>query len=249
MTLKKVKLKTEKYVRRFAIGDVHGCFATLKHLLEEEIQITTNDFVVLLGDYVHKGPKSYEVIDYIINLQKDGYPIYTIRGNHEQNLMDKQKNYQPRFLRFFSQMFSTSLKKKILNEDGYIYWSFKGFLKSLPYQITIEDFHFTHAGFDFDLPKPKKDFTSMLTVRKPLPENEVIKKVLKKKRLVHGHTPTFITEIEKNIAESGLVINLDSGCAFGKPPNIEQRIELGFLTCLNLDTMEVIKVKNRDQEF
>ncbi|OHX64836.1 metallophosphoesterase family protein [Flammeovirga pacifica] len=247
--MKKLKLKTEKYIRRFAIGDVHGCLDTLKYLLEEQLSITPNDFVVLLGDYIHKGPKSFEVIEYIIDLQKDGYSIYTIRGNHEQNLINKQKNYQPRFMRFVTQIFNPSIKRKLLNEDGYIYWSHKEFLNTLPYQIVIEDFHFTHAGFDFDLPKPKKGFQEMLTVRKPLPEEDVINHVLKKKRLVHGHTPTYISEIEKTVDAKAKVINLDSGCAYAKRPSLEHRIELGFLSCLNLNTFELIKVKNRDQHL
>ncbi|NLR90810.1 MULTISPECIES: metallophosphoesterase family protein [Flammeovirga] len=244
--MKKLKLKTDKYVRRFAIGDIHGCYHTLKYLLEDELKITTNDFIVLLGDYIHKGPYSKEVIDYILDLQKDGYHIYTIRGNHEQNLIDKQKTYKPKFLRFITRIF-TKPRKSILSEDGVLYWHHKEFFNELPYHIIIEDYHFVHAGFNFSAEKPKKDFDAMLTIRKPLPPIERINEVLKKKRLVHGHTPKFIYEVEKMVKEKRKIINLDSGCAYLKTPTTEQRKYHGYLSCLNLDSLELIKVKNKDQ--
>lgn len=42
--------------RRFAIGDVHGCVRTLRRLLEEQIRPEVDDRIVLLGDYIDRGP-------------------------------------------------------------------------------------------------------------------------------------------------------------------------------------------------
>ena len=69
--------------RLFAIGDIHGCFDSFQELIENKIQLSKNDRLVLLGDYIDRGPKSKEVIDYIINLQAKGYNIIALAGNHE----------------------------------------------------------------------------------------------------------------------------------------------------------------------
>ena len=64
--------------RLFAIGDIHGCFNSFKKLMEEKIQITKSDKVVLLGDYIDRGSQSKEVIDYIIELKEKSFDIITL---------------------------------------------------------------------------------------------------------------------------------------------------------------------------
>lgn len=38
----------------FAIGDIHGCFDSLKELVENKIQLEKNDKLILLGDYIDR---------------------------------------------------------------------------------------------------------------------------------------------------------------------------------------------------
>lgn len=75
----------------YAIGDVHGC----NSLLRELIELIRNDSrgypgqprVVLLGDYIDRGPASREVIDTVIGLQRANWcETIALRGNHEQVL-------------------------------------------------------------------------------------------------------------------------------------------------------------------
>src|SRR5450432_4240901 len=72
----------------FAIGDVHGCCNTLKKLLLEKLAIQKADIVYCIGDYVDRGNDSKGVLDFIIDLRIRGYQIHTIRGNHEQMMLD-----------------------------------------------------------------------------------------------------------------------------------------------------------------
>ncbi|NME66626.1 metallophosphoesterase [Flammeovirga aprica] len=241
--MKSIKLNTDQYVRRFAIGDIHGCFKTFENLLQEKIQITKNDIVFLLGDYIHKGPDSQKVIDYIQKLRDNGFHIYPIMGNHEDGLIKKQHSYKHTFFRFVAKV--TKGEKVLLNEDEMLYFKNKSFLKTLPIHIQIEDYHFVHAGFNFEAEKPKKDYESMLTIRKPYPTTP--QKMLKKRKVVHGHTPIDLAQTQKMIDEGSRFINLDTGCAYHKATTAEQRENQGYLTCLNLDTSELIYVKNRDQ--
>ena len=43
--------------RTIAIGDIHGCSAALRAIVEA-IQPTADDTIVTLGDYVDRGPDS-----------------------------------------------------------------------------------------------------------------------------------------------------------------------------------------------
>ena len=64
----------------FAIGDIHGCFDSLKELIESNIKLDKNDKLILLGDYIDRGNKSKKVVDYIINLQEKDYDITPLIG-------------------------------------------------------------------------------------------------------------------------------------------------------------------------
>ena len=72
----------------FAIGDIHGCFKTFKKLLLEEIGIQQSDKIYCIGDYIDRGNDSKGVMDFIINLRIAGYHVYTLRGNHEQMMLE-----------------------------------------------------------------------------------------------------------------------------------------------------------------
>ncbi len=68
-------------MRRFVIGDIHGCSKALRTVLAE-IQPTADDEVVFLGDYIDRGPDSRNVVDQIIEL-KNECSVIPLRGNHE----------------------------------------------------------------------------------------------------------------------------------------------------------------------
>src|SRR4051812_26027312 len=79
--------------RTFAIGDVHGCALTLKELLLDELKIEKQDEIYFLGDYIDRGSRSKEVIDFILGLKKENYKINTLRGNHEQLFIDSDESF------------------------------------------------------------------------------------------------------------------------------------------------------------
>jgi len=55
--------------RTLAIGDVHGCSLALRALLAE-IEPQPEDTLVLLGDYVDRGPDSCGVIETNLGLRE-----------------------------------------------------------------------------------------------------------------------------------------------------------------------------------
>ena len=48
--------------RHLAIGDIHGCFETLKRLLRV-VEPREEDLIITLGDYINRGPNSYGVME------------------------------------------------------------------------------------------------------------------------------------------------------------------------------------------
>ncbi len=68
-------------MRTFAIGDIHGGLKALVQLLEK-IQITKEDSLIFLGDYVDGWSESAQVIQYLMALSKTNDCIF-IKGNHD----------------------------------------------------------------------------------------------------------------------------------------------------------------------
>jgi len=74
--------------RVFAIGDIHGCSNTFRTMVREEINLQKSDVLYCIGDYIDRGNDSKGVIDLILELRTKGFTIHTLRGNHEQIMMD-----------------------------------------------------------------------------------------------------------------------------------------------------------------
>lgn len=72
---------------RWAIGDIHGCPKTFQHLVQNQIQLKKEDHLYLLGDYVNRGPDSGGIIDFILELQNQGYQVFALKGNHESIIL------------------------------------------------------------------------------------------------------------------------------------------------------------------
>lgn len=209
--------------RLFAIGDIHGCFDSFRTLVEEKIQIRTDDKIVLLGDYIDRGAQSREVIDYIIELQSNGFDIVPLLGNHESMLLDAY--YDVGQLSLWIQNGGTeTLKSFGISSLKNIERRYIDFFIGLPYYFAFEDYLFVHAGFNDDLSNPFEDRYHMIWKCKEKYEHPS----LKDKTIVHGHRPVSVNICKENVLGKNKVINVDTGCVYS------EHTGYGTLTALEL---------------
>jgi serine/threonine protein phosphatase 1 len=222
--------------RRIVIGDIHGCYKTLKKLTEEKLKITSSDHIYFVGDYIDRGPSSQQVLDYLIELKWQSYNIYPIRGNHEEMLLKAISD--DKFVHaWYNNGAEETLKSFEIPEN--LLFEYEGiklipekyihFISSLPYYVELDEYILVHAGLNFNIDDPFEDKESMLWMRNI---NYDAKKAGNKK-IIHGHTPMPSVSILAGLREKqNKIINMDSGCAYKDLPGY------GKLMAYDLDSGE-----------
>ncbi len=207
----------------YVIGDIHGCLKTFNKLLEQ-ISYSKEDTLYLLGDYIDRGPDSKGVMDRILELQGSGYTVHTLRGNHEQMMMDAALDY-------------SHLKMWLVNGGAEALESFgevsiedmepkyKQFLADTQFYFEVGNYLLVHAGLNLSIDDPFSDTDAMLWLRRKYTVR------FRDKTVVHGHTPTALKEILSQ-DPAGAFVNLDAGCVYSGRPG------MGYLAGLCLDTKE-----------
>jgi serine/threonine protein phosphatase 1 len=72
-------------MRELVIGDIHGCARAFGAMLER-LAPTAEETVILLGDYIDRGPASCEVVDMVLQLATR-CTVIALSGNHEKMLL------------------------------------------------------------------------------------------------------------------------------------------------------------------
>jgi len=217
--------------RLLAIGDIHGCMDPFRELVEKKIGIRRSDRIVLLGDYIDRGYRSREVIDYIIDLQNQGYDIIPLMGNHESMLIEslgsERSLYNWSMNGGSETIFSFGIKSS--NELDVKYLQF---FKNLLFYYIQDQFIFVHAGFNNELADPFQDKSHMIWSRRESYSNPVFNG----KIIVHGHTPVPFTLCREVVLSDHNVINIDTGCVYDKLGGY------GHLTAIEVFTRELFSV-------
>ena len=88
-------------MRTILIGDIHGCYDEFIALLKKSKFNKDKDRLIILGDFIDKGPKSFEIIDYLAKLKKEIKDrLVIIEGNHEYQFLYTGYNLILRILLF-----------------------------------------------------------------------------------------------------------------------------------------------------
>lgn len=195
--------------RQIAISDIHGCARTFERLLFDVLDIQTSDHLFLLGDFINKGPDSKGVIDLIFRLEKEGFSSYCLRGNHEQYLIDALED-PDKEMEFLSRGGIETLQSFGVNSVHDIGEEYLEFIFNLGFYIELPDYLLVHAGLDFNQKNLFIDEFSLLNTR----IMEVDPDRIGGRKIVHGHVPTPVSEIEKSLDFKKHHVSIDAGCVY-----------------------------------
>jgi serine/threonine protein phosphatase 1 len=208
----------------YAFGDIHGEIHKLQKLIHRLNINKKDDELVFLGDYIDRGNYTYEVIDYLVFLNKH-YNCVFLMGNHESMLIDYMIGiYENIFLQNGGSKTIKSYEKHGYDLSKYSdyterfmpskHWKF--FL-DLKYYYETEDYIFVHAGIDPKVPMKKQLLETILWGRQFSFINYTGKTV------VYGHYPS------NHITNEKYKICIDTGACFDS---------MGDLTCVKLPERE-----------
>jgi serine/threonine protein phosphatase 1 len=213
----------------YIIGDIHGYYNKLSGLFEKiKKHITDYDTIIFLGDYIDRGHHSFEVIEFLIDLQKNYNTIY-LRGNHESMFLDYLQGKEiPLYMYNGGQATIDSYINMMgsfrLPDDH------KSFFNSLKLYYETDDFIAIHAGMRPGIPVALQSQYDMIWIR----EEFYLKQYKWPKLVVFGHTTTVnitglpISEIYEDNYKN--IIGIDTGAAYGGP-----------LTCLRLPDKKIFQ--------
>jgi len=221
--------------RQFAITDIHGCAATFRKLVIEKLRFSLEDTLYLLGDYVNKGPDSKGLLDFIFSLQEAGHKVFCLKGNHESYLLQTLHELATDGY-FLERGGIATLESFGVQKAVDIPVRYLEFMKNLPLYLQLDKYMLVHAGFDFALPDPFSDESSILNIR----QFEVDLGQTGGRSVIHGHVPTTMEKIIASISANARHISIDAGCVY---THIHF---LGHLAALNLDSGQIYFEKNID---
>ena len=74
-------------MKTIIIGDIHGCIDELKELITL-VNYKKEDKLILLGDYIDRGPSSLKVLEFIKELKENNTNVYLLLGNHDYRFIN-----------------------------------------------------------------------------------------------------------------------------------------------------------------
>ena len=203
--------------RTIALGDIHGCPKALRAIIEA-IQPTTDDTLVLLGDYVDRGPDSRGVLDYVLELESQ-YRVVPLMGNHELMLLDAVQN--PRVIGPWMECGGNTTVQCYDGKLSNVPNEHLDFVRRCKRYYEVATHFFVHANYaaDVSLDEQPDDllFWAHLHFHIPAPHENG-------KRAIVGHTSQKTGEI----LDLEHVICIDTFCYGG-----------GWLTAMDIDTGQV----------
>jgi serine/threonine protein phosphatase 1 len=208
--------------RIYAIGDIHGRYDKLVVLMDKIDADFESDTVVFLGDYIDRGPDSFKVVDYLVDLKKRYPQIIFLKGNHE----DMLENYlsgadrMTYLINGGQQTLDSYLSRERQPDEPLIPREHEAFYKSLLLYYETESYIFVHAGLKKKVPLEQQKLEDLLWIRGQFIQS----KYDFGKLVVFGHTPLPEPLLQPN------KIGIDTGAVYGNKLTCVRLPELVFYT-------------------
>lgn len=212
--------------RVYAIGDVHGRLDKLRaietavadHFARSgDVEAAT---VILLGDYIDRGPDSRGVVEHLLPRRFAGLPTRCLLGNHEAAMLEflERPAIGPAWLRYGGMATLASYgvsmpagpvsdRMEALRESllAQVPRAHVAFMEGLETWIHLGGYLFVHAGVRPGRPLDRQSKADMLEIREPfLSYGRALPW-----RVVHGHTVTDEPELRPHR------IGIDTGAYAG----------------------------------
>lgn len=171
----------------YAVGDIHGYHDQLFRLLET-IATDARDrpyTLVLLGDYIDKGPDSAGVVDTLMRLQaRPVGSVVCLKGNHEYLMADAMAD-EGAEARWLAMGGGAVLAQYGVSRAADLPAAVLAWANSLPTYHENETHYFVHAGVDPASPLSVQADVIRMSMRGAFIDQDHDFG----KHIVHGHTP------------------------------------------------------------
>lgn len=223
--------------RTFAFGDIHGCYAQLVRMFEF-IKPTLDDTFVFLGDYIDRGDKSKDVLNFIIDL-KEKHNVIVLLGNHEammREAFNKEHDHETRikcanmwyknggfatlcsYTFNINDLFDENFNNMTMPDDIQRHLEL---INEMPLYHMTDKHIFTHASPLLNIPIEDQDEIYLTWRKSKKADKHFDFEHLSGKTIVCGHTAQK-SGVPLELSRKNIII--DSGCVW-----------TGWLTAMNID--------------
>lgn len=235
------KINEDDYERIFLTSDIHGHYSMFEKLLDK-IKLTKKDLLIILGDSCDRGPKTYELYKKYYDLEKEGYNIKHLRGNHEDMLIkamesgDNDHWYRNGGEKTQKSFYNNSENRDKLTFEEWleregiksVKW-FVEWLDRIPIMISGEKNLFVHAAFDTAKSEDEQEHRFLIWDRNDFWTNNKTGKAI-----YFGHTPSKDGKIRHYVND---VHCIDTGS-----------YKNGIIACVELKTGKEIYIKDKENK-
>ena len=167
-----VRLHLPENQRILAISDIHGNLEYLQRLLEK-VAFGEDDVLFLVGDMLEKGPRSLDLLHYVMDLQHrlNVYPIcgnceglwqFMLTPDHRGHLKDYLLHRKNSLLNEMIETFAPPVTadsdmESLVREVELRFHKELEWLRTLPNIIETDHLLFVHAGVQPDVPLAEQD--------------------------------------------------------------------------------------------
>lgn len=244
------KITSTTDIRRYAIGDLHGCIEEARRALqwcaEDAAADNVEAEIVLLGDYVDKGTDSRAVLDMLVEGPNDNHVTWIpLRGNHDDLFQRAwfdpsdplaaawwEQGGQDTLLSYGWDPLRDALPGRL---SEYVPESHASFLRGLPLIYETNDLIFVHAGLNKDRAIDEQTDRDLMWIRGPFLGTDFNFG----RPVVHGHSPD-----SKNPRSDEFRVSMDTGC-YGSGRLAIARFEPGE----RVPTFKIIRRERQDEGY
>jgi serine/threonine protein phosphatase 1 len=167
----------------YAVPDLHGRFDLLCEALERILTHTAGQTgtMVMLGDYVDKGPDSKRVIDRLLSGVGGGWKLFPLKGNHDAMMVEALRD--PAKLTVWFRKGGDDALRSYGGDTAQVPQAHIAWLDQLPLTHCDQYRLYVHAGVDATIALEQQPEETLLNKRYPQGDPSGFGEF----HVVHGH--------------------------------------------------------------